>query len=306
MSSSRYYKKRKRTIRKKDTTIKPVKPVYIIVPAVIVAAVIVLLIILMRPSPDNSRIRYLASSSNGVPYYYINKEENRLIKSSDVLARGTEVIDPGRNYIENGTEYGIIELEGNTYYINRECLVDDPADIIQEKEVWVRTSATVYKNETGPEIISFAKKGDCLHILGYDSMDKGGNINKYKISFTDSTGTSVTGWVYGKYMVPDQSDSLAVNEDIYEIHKNRIYSTMKLYGGLPTNLDWYPVDKPSFPGNPICENARAMYINIASIKNIDDYISLAKSSDHSSEYTYLFPSFAPSRNVGAYNTILAS
>lgn len=278
MSTGRYYKKRRKAGRRRDTTIKPVKPLHIIIPVVIAALIAAALIIFLRPHDPNIHMKYLASASKGVPYYYMNESEKRLIRSSETIPRGTVVMDSDINYTENGIEYAVVELNDNSYYVNRSSLVDDPEDIIQETQVWVRTSATVYQNASGHEIVSLAKKGDCLEVLGYDTMDADGSIRKYKIRFTDCTGASVTGWVYGKYIVSNETDALAVNTEIYEIHKNRIYSAMELYGGLPTTLDWYPVEKPAFPENPILEKASAMYVNIASLKNIDDYIDLAKKS----------------------------
>ena len=274
--SNRYYKKKRK--KKRDTTIKPVKPAFIILPVIAAAILAAVLIIVLRPEDKTARTRYLASSSRGVPYYYFNEDENRLIRSSQSIPRGTQVLDLDRQYTENGIDYAVIELNGNLYYINQSSLVEDPHDIIQETQVWVRTSCTVYENETGCEIASAAKKGDCLEVLDYDSMNKDGSINKYKISFTDVTGADVTGWVYGKYLVPDEEEALAVNNEIYEIHKNRVYSAMELYGGLPTTLDWYPVEKPAFPDNTLLEKASAMYLTIDSIQKIDDYIELAKNS----------------------------
>ena len=256
---------------------KSLKPVLFLILAA--AVIIAVLLILLLPKKENELpVKYLASTSNGVPYYYRNEAENRLIRSSETLKRGTQVTDLQKDYTENGIEYAVIECDGNSYYIMRSALVDDPKDVIQETEVWARTSATVYANETGLEIASFAKKGTCLNIVGFDEMQPDGSIHKYQVSFTDATGADVTGWVYGKYMVPTEEQALEVNTEYYEIHKERKYSAMELYGGEATTLDWYPVEKPSFADNPICETASAMYLNIACIQHIDEYIELAKKS----------------------------
>ena len=251
--------------------------VYILISAAIVV-IAALLLIFLHKSESPPIQKYLASRSTGIPYYYFNEEEHRLIKSSELLPRGIQVTDLEENYTENGIEYAMIAYDGNSYYIDSQSMVDDQKDVIQETEVWVRTSATVYTNPTGPEITSFARKGDCLEVVGFDEMQADGSIHKYKIHFTDSNGEDVTGWVYGKYLLDNQEDALAVNAEIQEIHKDRIYSGMELYGGQPTTLDWYPVEKPSFASNPICETASAMYINIEGVKNIDEYIEIAKNN----------------------------
>jgi len=250
----------------------------VIIAAAIVLIAAVLLIILLPKKEKELPVKYLASSFSGVPYYYKNEEENRLIRSSDTLKRGTMVTDLQQDYTENGIEYAVIECDGNPYYIMRSALADSLEDVIQETEVWVRTPVTVYAQEDGPEIASFAKKGDCLQILGFDEMESDGSIHKYHVQFTDVTGKDAEGWVYGKYLVPTEEEALEVNTEYYEIHKDRKYSAMELYGGEATNLDWYPVEKPSFSDNPICEDASAMYICIEAVQNIDEYIEIAKNN----------------------------
>ena len=141
---------------------KKFNPLLVIIPAVIVIAAVLLIVLLAPKKEPEKNIRYLASSSARVPYYYVNEEENRLIRSSQMLQRGTPVNDLNKSYTENGIEYAVIEYNGENYYISSSSMVDDPEDVIQETEVWVRTSATIYENETGPEIASFAKKGSCL------------------------------------------------------------------------------------------------------------------------------------------------
>ena len=272
MPSNRFYKKRKRT----RSTLNPRQfhPLIIILPIIIIVLGVGAIIFFHKKETPTSE-KYLGSSATSIPYYEYNEAENRLIKSSNSLPRGILVTDLNTTYSENSNEYAMIEYNGNTYYVNRSALVDSPNQVIQEKQVWVRTSATVYENETGAEIASFAKKGSCLEVVGYDDMAEDGSIGKYQVHFTDSTGKEVTGWVYGKYVIDNEADALAVNTEIYEIHKNRIYSDLELYGGSPTTLDWYPVEKPNFEDNPILETASAMYINIAGIQSIDEYIEIA-------------------------------
>lgn len=273
MSSSRYYKKRRRRRRRRYT--RRINPLIIIIPVIILVAAVVLIVTLTR-NTDNSVMRYLGSTNAGVAYYSYDETEQRLIKASGTLQRGIQVKDLNQEYTENGVTYTIIEYNGENYYISRSALVDSMDDVVQETELWVRTSATVYTNESGPEIASFAKKGSCLTVIGYDELQSDGSVYKYEVSFTDSTGKDVTGWVYGKYLKDNEEDALAINEEVYAIHKDRIYSGLDLGGGLPSSLDWYPVEKPSFADNPICEFARGMYITVDGVQYIDAYIAIAK------------------------------
>ena len=277
MAASAYYHKKRRK-RHTMTRKKKINPLLIIIPAVVVVAAVLLIVLLSPKKEPEQNIRYLASSSARVPYYYVNDEEHRLIRSSQMLQRGTPVNDLKKSYTENGIEYAVIEYNGENYYISSSSMVDDPQDVIQETEVWVRTSATVYENESGPEIASFAKKGTRLSVQGYDEIQEDGSIHKYLVNFTDVTGKNVTGWVYGKYMAATEKEALQVNTEIYEIHKNRVYSGRDLHGGSPTSLDWYPVEKPIFPDNPICDYCSGMYITSKALDHIDDYIEIAKAN----------------------------
>lgn len=279
MASNRFYKKQRFRFRK-DTMIKPFKPIYAIIPAaVLIIAALIIILTLPKEKEKIEKVKYLASNSTGVNYYTFNETENRLIRSSTTIPRGTQVLDINETYSENSVNYTIISYNGEKCYISDYCLVDSLEDVIQETEIWVKTSATVYAEEGGPKIASWAKKGTCLKVNGYDYMNDDGSINKYSVSFTDSTGKDVTGWVYGKYMTDTEDHSLEVNTKIYEIHKNRVYSGLELHGGSPTTLDWYPVEKPHFENNPILETASAMYINIAGIQYIDEYIEIAKKNN---------------------------
>lgn len=275
MASSRYYKKKKRS-KRRDSTVRVSKKVYIIAAAVIVAVAVLLILLLGRGSAV--RTKYLASNSGGIAYSYYDKNEHRLIKSSNTLRRGLEVIDTEQDYVENGISYRIVKYEGNTYYVDPSSLTDDWDDIIRETKVWVKTPAVIYKSKNSQEIISQAEKGDCLTIMGFDEVQDNGYIHRYKIRFVDSAGEKIIGWVSGKYVVSSESEALTVNTEVYDLHKDRVYADLDLKGGVPSSLDWFPVDKPSFSKNILNENISAMYISVKALDRIEQYIRLAATS----------------------------
>ncbi len=43
-----------------------------------------------------------------------------------------------------------------------------------------------------------------------------------------------------------------------------------------STLDYYPYEKPQFKDNPLMKNAKAMYLNAATISSIDSYLKIAK------------------------------
>ena len=52
-----------------------------------------------------------------------------------------------------------------------------------------------------------------------------------------------------------------------------------LGGGTATDLDYYPKEKGNFKDNVMPDEVRAFYINSVAVKNINDYIALAKESN---------------------------
>lgn len=169
--------------------------------------------------------------------------------------------------------------EGNVpegdIYIRQSDLTDSPDDIVRETEVYVRTPATVYAEASGPAIASFAPKGSCLTVTGYDSVNENGYVNKYKVEYQTADGETAEGYVYGKYMTDTQEKADAVYND------NGIFDKVKkdrfgrnLYAGEATDLDYYPFEKPVIEGNEFLTNARAMYLNCAAAVKPTKYIKI--------------------------------
>lgn len=146
-------------------------------------------------------------------------------------------------------------------------------DVVLEKEKYVRTSVTVYKNESDSKIESFIKKGNKIDIIGYDKLLDDGSVNMYEIKFNDTTG-----YVYGKYLTAGEEDALKVyNENgVYDIHKDRKYKSRELYGGKASTLDYYPYQKVEFEDNKLLKSAKSMYLNAGVLGSIDSYLKIAK------------------------------
>ena len=251
-----------------------IRAILIIIAVLAAAAGIVTAVILIsRSAGHSSNTRFLASTSGAAEVYVYDDYEKRLFRTSTDIKRGTEVTLTDETYTENGRTYIVVKYGDDTFYVKESCLVTDLNDIVQEKEKWVRTSVTVYDNYEGPEISSFIKKGSHLVLTGYDELLEDGNVNMYEIECD-----GVKGWVYGKYLVDTEKEANAINEEIYEIHKDRNYIGSDLHGGTAADLDWFPYEHPHFPDNPILEDARCMYLNIKSLETIDKYLELAKAN----------------------------
>ena len=198
------------------------------------------------------------------------------------LVRGTSVKKLLGYKVIDGVRYCKVEntgIEGAVdLYMKEKNLVPSPDQVVQETEVYVRTPVTIYSKETGPSIASFAPKGTCLKVTGYDSMLDDGSIHKYKVEYQKSKDKTAEGYVYGKYLAGTQKKADKVYKSVYDKVKNDNYG-YDLHGGKAKNLDYYPYEKPVIEGNEFMSDARAMYLNCAAATDPDSYIKLIKKTD---------------------------
>ena len=214
---------------------------------------------------------YLAGDTNKVTTYIM--DEDNSLKENSELVRGKKVIYSGKKVNMNDNEYLLIEFDNKEYYVTAKQLVKSVKDVVLEKERYVRTSVTVYENETDSKIASFIKKGNKLDIIGYDKLFDDGNVNMYKIKYNDTEG-----YVYSKYLVNDKesADSVYNENGVYDIHKDRKFKGRELYGGKASTLDYYPYERVEFEDNKLLKKAKTMYLNAGTIGSIDSYLKIAK------------------------------
>lgn len=214
---------------------------------------------------------YLAGDTNKVTTYIM--DEDNSFKENSELVRGKKVIYSGKKVNMNDNEYLLIKFDNKEYYVNAKQLVKNVKDVVLEKERYVRTSVTVYENETDSKIASFIKKGNKLDITGYDKLLDDGNVNMYKIKYNDTEG-----YVYSKYLVNDKesADSVYNENGVYDIHKDRKFKGRELYGGKASTLDYYPYERVEFEDNKLLKKAKTMYLNAGTIGSIDSYLKIAK------------------------------
>jgi len=247
-----------------------------------IALVLLIMVILLVPNIINFSKEvmvyndfYLSSDTNIITIYTFNEEEE-IMTETDTVYRGTEVKSNEKSKIIGDINYVEIKMDNEIYYVKDNILVSSIEEVVKEENKYVRTSVTVYKNDTDSKIESFIKKGEKLEIVDYDYLDDEGNVNMYKIKQDDNEG-----WVYGKYLVDSETDAFAnYNENgVYDTHKDRKYSR-ELYGGKASTLDYYPYEKIEFEDNPLLKNAKAMYLNAGTnvISNIDEYLNIATTS----------------------------
>lgn len=210
-----------------------------------------------------TEIRYLANNDLKIT---LKDQDGKDIKE---VSRGVKV-----DYYINQDEENIakIKLDGEEYYLEKKYLVNDIKDVVLEKEVYVRTSYNINKDLESVDLLTLAKKGDKLEIIGYDKLDSEGKVNMYKVKYNDTEG-----YFYQKYT--EKTEELAkVNYDFngaYETHKKQkdVYG-----GGNGASLDYFPVEKPVFTSNKMPDECYTLYLNgTKGVMNmVDDYIKFAK------------------------------
>lgn len=210
--------------------------------------------------------KIVASTSLTVPLYDFDYNEIIQIK------RGEEVTILKDNIINNEQEYSQIKYDKNEYYILSSNLVDDINDAVLEKEMYVRTSVTLYDNLESIKIKGLVEKGEKLEVLGFNSINDDGSVDMYKVKYNEQEG-----YVYGKYLVNNYEESILNydEEGIYQIHKKRGDSWG---GGDAGTLDYYPYEKPNFENNVMPSEVRSLYMDASAVYNVDEYIKLAKES----------------------------
>ena len=210
--------------------------------------------------------KIVASTSLTVPLYDFDYNEIIQIK------RGEEVTILKDNIINNEQEYSQVKYDKNEYYILSSNLVDDINDAVLEKEMYVRTSVTLYENLESIKIKGLVEKGEKLEVLGFNSINDDGSVDMYKVKYNEQDG-----YVYGKYLVNNYEESILNydEEGIYQIHKKRGDSWG---GGDAGTLDYYPYEKPKFENNVMPSEVRSLYMDASAVSNVDEYIKLAKES----------------------------
>ena len=233
---------------------------------------------------------FIAGDHNLVPVYQMDEQGH--LQEAEALPRGTQVIlregetvelDEGsyqRIYLQETDEEASQTEE--PFYILPQNLADRKSQVVQEKELYVRTPVTLYQKAKGPEIAGFAPKGTKLEVMGFAGLDKTGAVAKYKVriaadedSAEDTAGPE--GFAYAKYLVRSQEEADAVyNENgEYDKAKKAKYG-IDLHGGKATDLDYYPYARTKIKGKKFCGEAKAMYLNYYAALHNDAYIKLIK------------------------------
>lgn len=233
--------------------------------------IICILLVCMACNKVHTEERYLASDGPMVTVYTI---EGKQVTVVDSLPRQSKVeVNTDACKRINKTEYLPIVHQGKDWYVLEDNTVQTPSECVLEKEIWVRTPASVIDDTLTSHICGLGQKGHRYAVVGYDRLDAQGHVNRYKIQYSDT----VCGYLYAKYTVSSEQEALLHYNAHYcdSIH-SRVRNTFG--GGEAIGCDFYPVAKPAFANNKMPASCYALYLNIspAVIGKIDSFIILAK------------------------------
>ena len=211
--------------------------------------------------------KYIASNVETIDLY------NMEFEIIDKIIRGTKVNEYEKRVTNKETEEIYVKIEYNEtdYLIKENQTVLTLEEAVLEKEKYVRTNVTVYESFDKVDILSYMPKKAKLEIVGFDKLNSDGTVDMYKVKYED-----ITGYVYSKYLV-DTLELAQANYDeegTYLIHSSQLADP---YGvGMAGDLDFYPNEKPKFENNVMPDTVNALYLNSTAIKNVDNYIKVAK------------------------------
>ena len=223
-------------------------------------------------SEEIVEVRYLASPVH-TNYIYSFDEQNKVLAVADTLVRGAQL-----NAVVNGTKkiddklYMAVKVGRERYYAAVESLVADPRAVVQESAVFVRTPASIISDVVTSKVGGNAAKGEQLAVIGYDSIDAAGRVNRYMVR-----QGSVEGYIYAKYTVFNREQSLLrYKAEQYD----KVHKAVKnpFGGGEAIGCDFYPTERVVFENNKMPEACYSLYLNISPsvIGNIEAYIDFAK------------------------------
>ncbi|MCM1034266.1 MAG: putative glycoside hydrolase [Paludibacter sp.] len=226
-----------------------------------------------KHTKSETETRYIASERPFATLYTL--DTNKQPQRTDSIVRGSAIsICTDQCIRYNNQEYIAIQTPDGICYIEEECTVSSPEEVVLEKQIWVRTPTSIIDDTLHAHICGLAEKGNSYSVIGFDRLLSTGEVFRYKIRYADTCG-----YVFGKYVVHTQEEA---NEHYMPQWQDSIHGKVRntFGGGEAIGCDFFPCKKPDFIDNPMPESCYSLYLNIspAVIGNIDAYITLAKTT----------------------------
>ncbi len=222
-------------------------------------------LLMKKDSTEELETFYIAATTKEL----VVKDEE---EHDQLFVRGLAVQLVEKDVLLGEETYDQVKVDDKIYYVPSSHLVSKREDTVLEKELFVRTSATVYKEPDSIKIQGFLKKGSKVEILGYVHLKDDGSVDKYKIQYEGKEA-----YIRSTYLVETKEEAEAVYDAQGSYLTHQKMGVTK--GGDASQLDYYPVSKEKFSSNPMPEEVRALYLNATVLTKLEDYITLAKESN---------------------------
>lgn len=162
-------------------------------------------------------------------------------------------------------------LEDAIVYLGEDAFIAaDPADIIPAHTLYVRTAVNL-RDADGRLLDTFAQKGACAEVTGYDCLLGDGTVHMYRVSLDGQEG-----YILPWYLCGSEAEALAnFDSGNYAIHAGR---ENRYGGGGAADLDYFPREKSPIPGNEMPEECRTLYLVNWRLDELDAYLEIADGS----------------------------
>ena len=218
-------------------------------------------------------------------YAYVVAEEgeytapfyNEALAVSFQCGRGTYLeVESWTPFVsESGIEFYHVYLDGQYGYILCDNLSDDKSEVVQESQVYVRTTVNLLEEPNGLALGSLARKGNLLRIVGYDYLKEDGRVNMYEVMLGEEIG-----WIHASYVVNTYVEALENWTNEEKVYDDHVYRGDQYGGGDAADLDYWPHEKGDFSdvGNVMPESCNALYLAPSDItpEKVAMYLELAE------------------------------
>ena len=205
---------------------------------------------------------FICAITTQVPYY---TEE---LSEAGTVARGMQITYSTDKSVErDGIRYYLTYFSTlDCGYVSEENLTQDPAAVVAEKAVYVRTPQNLRVDKDTLELGTLVEKGAELQVLSYEGTTDG-IVDLYQVAYQGQTG-----YISGQYVstVQEEANDVYDRFGVYAIHAGR---GDKWGGGDAESLDYFPRTK----AEPVLRNLSYLrpgnfkrYRQVHRIRKIDE------------------------------------
>ena len=176
---------------------------------------------------------------------------------------------------ENGEEYYHAFLDGQMGYIRCENVTDDQSALLQEAQLYVRSTVNMLQEADSYLIGPLVQKGTLLRVVGYDYFRDDGTVNMYHVMMGEEFG-----WIKSEYVALDYGEAMSNWDNDRGSFGDHVYRGDDWGGGDAGTLDYWPHEKGDFAdeGNVMPVDTYALFIPVFQLTpdHVSQFLDLAE------------------------------